>query len=174
MNGRRSTLAPLLLLALLAPGPARAAGPLEDPLLERFVGTWRGEGVMAGPTGEELPYEDRLQVGWSLGHTWLSMELSVVRGAPAGAGAYEARGFLTRTPGAAPRYELVWLDPERRAAVAHGEPGADALVLRAQDAAGGTVVTTYRFAAPDRLELALELEVEGERIPLLRVTYRRQ
>lgn len=168
-----SLMAPLA-LTLLTLLPARAAGPLQDPLLDRFVGTWRGEGVAIGPTGEELPYEDRLQVGWSLAHTWLSMELSVVRGAPAGAGAYEARGFLTRTPGGAPRYELVWLDPERRSTVARGESSKDALVLKAQDATGGTVVTSYRLVADDRLEMTLELEVEGERIPLLRVSYRRE
>lgn len=158
-------------LALTALLPARAAGPLEDPLLERFVGTWTGQGVAVGPAGEDLPYEDRLQVAWSVAHTWLAMDLSVARGAPGGV--YEARGFLTRTPGGEARYELVWLDPERRAAVARGEATGDVLVLRAQDAAGGVVVTTYRVVSADQLDMSLELEVEGERIPLLRVTYRR-
>lgn len=163
-----------LLLALTALLPARAAGPLEDPLLERFVGTWVGQGVAVGPAGEDLPYEDRLQVAWSVAHSWLAFDLSVARGASGAAGAYEARGFLTRTPGAGARYELVWLDPERRATVAQGEAGSDALVLRAKDARGGVVVTTYRLVSADQLDMSLELEVEGERIPLLRVTYRRR
>jgi hypothetical protein len=171
MKTSRSIVA--FVLALTALLPARAAGPLEDPLLERFVGTWAGQGVAVGPAGEELPYEDRLQVAWSVAHTWLAMDLSVSRGAPGGAGAYEARGFLTRTPGAGARYEFVWLDPDRRATVARGEAAPDALVLRAQDSAGGLVVTTYRFVSADQVDMSLELEIEQERLPLLRVTYRR-
>lgn len=164
--------APSLLTFVLVLGltvTARGGGPLEDPTLERFVGTWRGEGVAIGPAGEELAYEDRLEVEWSVGHTWLAMDLSVVRGAAA----YEARGFLTRSPGARPRYELVWIDPDRRATVARGEVEAGSLVLRAEDAAGATVVTTYRFVAADRLDMTLELEDGDERSRLLRVSYRR-
>lgn len=165
-----------LALLLVGAGPrCPAADRLDDPLLERFVGAWRGQGAATGPTGEELPYEDRLQVSWSIGHSWLSLELSVERGAAGGAaGAYAARGYLTRSPGAGARYELVWLDPGRRATVARGEADALALVLRAQDAAGGDVITTYRLVAPDRLEMTLELELEGERMTLLRVSYRRE
>ncbi|MCO5170643.1 MAG: heme-binding beta-barrel domain-containing protein [Planctomycetes bacterium] len=166
--------APAALIALaLALTAARADGPtrLDDPLLERLVGEWQGEGQATGPDGRPLPYADRLTVAWTLGHTWLQLDLEVTRGAPGGAG-YAARGFLTRAPGG--RYALVWADPERRPTIAEGPGDAETLTLRAPDPSGGAVVTTYRLAAADRLELRLELELDGARERLLDVTYRRR
>lgn len=170
----------LVIVAALALAPARADGParLDDPVLERLVGVWHGEGEATGPDGRPLAYADRLAVAWTLGHTWLQLDLEVTRGAPGAAG-YAARGLLTRAPGG--RYALVWADPERRPTIAEGTaerlPGgavdARALTLRAPDPSGGVVVTTYRLTAPDRLELRLELELDGARERLLQVVYRR-
>lgn len=174
MTPARTISAALALAALLLLPAAADEGRLEDPLLEALVGAWRGEGVQAHPlSGEEVPYADRLEVSWALGHRWLRFALRAEQGAFPD---YQAEGWLTRPPGTRGRYEMAWLDPERRVNVARGELSADGrtLTLRATDPGGSTVTSVYRLVASDRLELTMELEVDRERLPLLRVTYRRQ
>ena len=82
--------------------------PLDDPFLDRLVGTWDIRGTIAG-----RPLEHRGEVEWSLNHQFLKVHcLDVSKGTP-GAGRprvrYEALVFIGYD-NMSERYVVHWID----------------------------------------------------------------
>jgi hypothetical protein len=148
--------------------------PVQDPVLDRLVGTWVLQGTIAG----QATTHD-VTVDWVLGHQYVRLhEVSRetnARGQPA----YEAIVFIGRdqVPG---RYACLWLDTTGGGglsgqAIGHGTPSADGLAFLFQGADGSTFHTTFRYSqASGTWQWLMDGEEGGKLVPFARVTLTRK
>ena len=166
MNKRIGVLAALVFLSLPA---AADEPPLQDPLLDRLVGTWVLQGTIAGSaTTHDVVAE------WVLGHQYVRLhEVSHERGAD-GRPAYEAIVFIGWD---APnhRYACLWLDSTgggglSATAIGHGRRGADEIAFRFRGGDGSLFHTTFVYGRKaDTWRWVMDGEAGGKLQPFARL-----
>jgi hypothetical protein len=124
-----------------APGSAPAAGqlppPLQDPFLERLVGTWKVSNQV-GP----VTFEGTIAFEWALNHQFVR----TTERTEGPAGSYEAEWFWRPADG---KILVWWFDSWSNSGSAGGSPSGDELILNGVDPAAGPFRIAIRFAGPD-------------------------
>jgi hypothetical protein len=164
----------LLGVALLALSGAPQQGALQDPLLDRMIGTWVLQGTI---TGQKTTHD--LVAEWVLGHEYVRLhEVSRETGA-AGQPAYEAIVFIgwDRALG---QYACLWLDSTgggglNGQAIGHARRGGSeiAFLFKGQD--GSLFHTTFAYdKTSDTWQWLMDGEERGQLQPFARLKLTRK
>lgn len=148
---RRCALALVLVLAVsgrISPPALAENSALDDPLLERLVGTWVLRGEIAGK-----PVTHAVDVRWVLGHEYIQIHETSESRTAAGAPRYEALVYIGWDPDLR-KYACLWLDNTGGNGLvgwALGHAGADGnkLAFLFSDKAGNpSLYNTFFYDAP--------------------------
>jgi len=169
---RTFAVAALVVLASLSASAQQ--GPLQDPLLDRLVGTWVLEGTIAG---SQTMHD--IQADWILAHGYVRLhEVSRERDA-SGRPAYEAM-VLIGWDQASDQYACMWLDSTgsnglKGEAIGHAKRAGDELPFLFEDSDGSLFHTTFAYdRGADAWRWIMDGEQDGRRQPFARVTLTRK
>ncbi|HVP91027.1 MAG TPA: hypothetical protein VMS75_07395 [Terriglobales bacterium] len=158
--------AAFVLVASSAPSQQTA---LQDPLVERLVGTW----VLRGTIGGQQTTHD-IVADWVLGREYVRLhEVSREKDAT-GRPAYEAIVFIGRDPGS-DGYACLWLDSTGGGglagqAIGHAKRGVDAMAFVFKGSDGSLFHTTFAYdKAVDTWQWLMDGEEGGKLVPFARV-----
>ncbi len=169
---KTAAVAALMVVASLSASAQQ--GPLQDPLLDRLVGTWVLEGTIAG---SQTTHD--IQADWVLAHGYVRLhEVSRERDA-SGRPAYEAI-VLVGWDQASGQYACMWLDSTgsnglKGEAIGHATRAGDELPFLFKDGDGSLFHTTFAYdRGADSWRWIMDGEQGGKLVPFARVTLTRK
>jgi hypothetical protein len=158
---------------LLAASASADEPPFEDELLDRFVGSWVMQGVIAG---DDITHD--VQADWVLGHQYLRFHDVSRETKATGEVEYEATVYIGWDKPSG-RYVCLWLDVTGGGGLAndvfgYAEPADDKLAF-VWGTGNETWHTTFIYdRETDAWRWTMDGEKDGDRTPFARVALRRK
>jgi hypothetical protein len=172
MRTSLGVLATIVVLAL--PASAQTTG-LQDPLLDRLIGEWVMEGMIAG---DQITHD--LVFEWVLAHNYVRFHEVARERDSTGAPAYESIVFIGWDEPSG-RYACLWLDVTgggglTAGGIGHAEPSIDTLAFLFHFPDGSPWHTTFAYDRnTDTWNWLMQGEEDGAlRSPFARVTLSRK
>jgi len=161
----------LAIVALLAAAPVAAQQTgFQDELLDRFVGDWVLQGMIAGG---EVTHD--IEAAWVLGHQYLRFHDVARERDATGAIAYDATVFIGWDEPAG-GYACLWLDSTGGGGlvadiIGRAQPNGDELAFLFPMGEGSVFHTTFAYdREQDTWEWRMDSERDGEFKPFARAT----
>ncbi len=164
-------IAAVWILSLLIAGlaPAQQPAPLQDPLLDRFVGRW----VLTGTIGGAATTHD-VDIAWVLGHQYVRIQETSREKNAQGRPEYEAIVFIGWDQPTG-RYSCLWLDNTGGgglvgSAIGHADRAADRMAFLFKEPDGNLFHTTFIYEGKsDAWQWQMDGEEKGRLQPFARV-----